>query len=85
MNGLWEHEDVTTTFDWEGEKVWRFYNHRGNAGKPIKEAETGFTIDQFSSGSEEGNLTLQRLKLLTYNLFGLSRYGLIRRRGKYTF
>lgn len=66
---LWDYEAIATTFDSEGDEVWRFYNHRGNAENHIKETKYGFAIDQFSSGSEGGNRALQGLKLLAYNLF----------------
>ena len=66
---LWEYEAIATTFDWDGEDVWHFYNYRGNAENHIKEAKYGFAVDQFSSQNFGANQASQGLKLLAYNLF----------------
>ena len=66
---FWEYEAIVTTLDWSGEDIWHFYNHRGNAENHIKEAKSGFAVDQFSSQQFNANQALQGLKLLAYNLF----------------
>ncbi|WAH38288.1 transposase [Alicyclobacillus dauci] len=65
---FWEYEAIATTFDWNGEDIWHFYNHRGNAENHIKEAKYGFAVDQFSSQNFNTNKALEALKLLAYNL-----------------
>ena len=65
---FWEYEGIVTTFDWSGEDIWHFYNHRGNAENHIKEAKSGFAFNQFSSQHFDANKALQGLKLLAYNL-----------------
>jgi hypothetical protein len=65
----WEYEWIVTNLFWEGEDIWRFYNHRCGMENYIKEAKNGFALDAISNNSFYPNAADAMLKLIAYNVY----------------
>ncbi len=65
----WAYEWIVTNLLWEGEDIWRFYNHRCGMENYIKEAKNGFALDAISNDGFYPNAADALLKLIAYNVY----------------
>lgn len=65
----WEYEWIVTNLLWEGEDIWRFYNHRCGMENYIKEAKNGFALDAITNDGFYPNAADAMLKLIAYNVY----------------
>jgi len=65
----WEYEWIVTNLLWEGENIWRFYNHRCGMENYIKEAKNGFALDAITNDEFFPNAADGMLKLIAYNVY----------------
>jgi len=64
----YSYSAYVTNLNWTPLDIYRFYNHRGNAEKLIKEGKYGFGIDQIPTGDFFPNWANLLLKLIAYNI-----------------
>jgi hypothetical protein len=60
----WEYEWIVTNLFWEGQDIWRFYNHRCGMENYIKEAKNGFALDAITNDEFYPNTADAMLKLI---------------------
>lgn len=65
----WEYEWIVTNLLWEGEDIWRFYNHRCGMENYIKEAKNGFSLDAITNDAFYPNAADAMLKIIAYNVY----------------
>lgn len=65
----WEYEWIVTNLLWEGEDIWRFYNHRCGMENYIKEAKNGFALDAITKENFYPNEADAMLKIIAYNVY----------------
>lgn len=65
----WEYEWIVTNLLWEGQDIWRFYNHRCGMENYINEAKNGFALNAITNDEFYPNAADAMLKLIAYNVY----------------
>jgi len=64
----YDYQAIVTTYDWDPEDVFHFYNHRCTQETMIREGKEGFGIDVFSSMDFAANYADLLIKGIAYNV-----------------